>query len=275
MSDSRENTSSAELGDDTPAIEGELVPEGATDEIEEILDGEDLPEPSELRDAAHAVKALPSADTPGNQRSWLIYVLLPAIFLTVALLGGLRIASETGEFVFNRPALICLVFATLMLVLFFRTGLVSIGGWFSERLPTLQNAANAAVLTALFAALVQIFNSLIPEQGLAFWIVSFCFLWTLGVSYFSVADAARLVRSTAALFVAAFLTKYFLLANLTSDASGNWLQRLWSDPTREAFTYLLDLPRYSAATGYIQFFAAALFLLGLFLIPSGTETDAN
>lgn len=273
MSESGKNTLPAETGDDTPAIEGELVPEGAPEEVEEILQGEDLPEPSELRDAARDVKALPSGEAAGNQRSWLLYVLLPAVFLTSALLGGLRIASETGEFIFHRPALICLVFATLMLVLFFRTGLISLGGWFSESLSTLQNAANAAVMTALFAASVQMFNSLIPEQGLAFWIVSFCFLWTLGVSYFSVADAARLVRSTAALFVAAFLTKYFLLANLTSDASGNWLQRLWNDPTREAVTYLLDLPRYSAATGYIQFFAAALFLLGLFLIPSRTDTD--
>lgn len=262
-----------ETDDDHPAIEGELVPEEALDEVQEILDGEDLPEPSELRDASRDVKALPAGEAAGNQRFWLQYVLLPAIFLTVALLGGLRIASETGEFVFNRPALICLVFATLMLLLFFRTGLITLSSWFSESLSTLQNAANAAVMTALFAALVQIFNSLIPEQGLAFWVVSFCFLWTLGVSYFSVADAGRLVRSTAALFVAAFLTKYFLLANLTSESSGNWLQRLWSDPTREAFTYLLDLPRYSAATGYIQFFAAALFLIGLFLIPSRTVTD--
>ncbi|HUF03781.1 MAG TPA: hypothetical protein VMM38_06355 [Aridibacter sp.] len=255
-----------ELADEElTVVEGELLSDDLTEEGIEVTGNE--------RAARPALPGAGSDEAAGNQRLWLLYVLLPAIFLTVALLGGLRIASVTGEFIFHRPALISLVFATLMLVLFFRTGLISLGGWFSERLSTLQNAANAAVMTALFAASVQIFNSLIPEQGLPFWVVSFCFLWTLGVSYFSVADAPRLVRSTVALFVAAFLAKYFLLANMTSEASGNWLQRLWSDPTREAVTYLLDLPSYSSATGYIQFFATALFLLGLFLIPSSTEGD--
>ncbi|REJ77677.1 MAG: hypothetical protein DWQ47_15005 [Acidobacteria bacterium] len=249
----------------------------SSEEDESVIDGEVLTEEhgnAEVADRSESDRPLlPASKTPkdGNQRNWLLYILLPFIFLTVALLGGLRIAAETGEFIFSRPALICLVFATILVVLFFRTGLISIGGWFSESLSTLKNASNAAVMVAIFAGSVQVFNSLIPEQGLAFWVVSFCFLWTLGVSYFSVADASRLVRSTVALFVAAFLTKYFLLANLTSTSSGNWLQRLWDDPTREALTYLLDLPRYASATGYVQFFAVALFLLGLFLIPRSTQ----
>lgn len=246
-------------------IEGELVTGGPNgEEVEAIPDSASQP------------RSLPAAEEGGkngNQRGWLLYVVLPIIFLTVALLGGLRIAAATGEFIFVRPALICLIFATLLTVLFFRAGLIKISGWFSESIPTVQNAANAAVLAAMFGASVQIFNSLLPERGLPFWVVSFCFLWILGVSYFSVSDPPKLVRTTVALFVLAFLTKYFLLAALTSSSSGSWLQRLWDDPTREAITYLLDLPRYSSSTGYIQFFAAGLFLLGLFLVPATTKLE--
>jgi len=241
------------------------------DEGISVIEGELL---QEAEEDTVSTPLLPPAEKPeeGNQRQWLTYVLLPAIFLTSALLGGLRIAAPEGEFVFVRPALICLIFATVLVVLFLRTGLIRVSGWFSEKIPTRQNIANAAVLLSLFVASVQIFNSLLPEQGLPFWVVSFCFLWMLGVSYFSVDSAVKLVRSTVALFAAAFLAKYFLLANLTSSSSGGWLQRLWDDPTREAITYLLDLPRYAPATGYIQFFAAGLFLIGLFLLRPGAPS---
>ncbi len=247
---------------DLQTIEGELVADGEADD-----DAIQRTDPGSLDPVT------PGVPSEGNQQSLRIYLLLPLFFLTAALLGGLRISSETGEFIFVRPALVCLIFATAMLVLFFRTGLIELGGWFSESLPTLQNAANSAVLVSLFAATVQIFNSLIPEQGLPFWVVSFCFLWTLGVSYFNVASAVQLVRTSVAMFVLAFLTKYFLLLNLTSESSGNWFQRLWDDPAREAMTYFLDLPRFAPSTGYIQFFAVGLFLIGLFLLPRSTRAE--
>jgi hypothetical protein len=46
---------------------------------------------------------------------------------------------------------------------------------------------------------------------------------------------------------------------------------LTQNPGQEAITRLLDLPRYSGSTGYIQFFAVGLFLLGLYLFPSTTR----
>lgn len=257
---SKEETTAIE-DDGLAVLEGELV-----------ADAEDTPE-----SAGGGTRELASAGT-GPERtnlSYLQYVLLPLIFLTVALVGGIRISSETGELIFVVPALICLVFATILLVLFVRTGLIRISGWFGETRSALSNAANAAVLLSVFSASVQMFNSLIPEQGLAFWIVAFCFLWSLGMSYFAIPDPVRLIRSTTALFVLAFLTKYFVLLNLTSASSGSWLQRLWDDPTKEAVTYLLDLPRYAPSTGYIQFFGAALFLLGLFLLRPEMNSETE
>jgi len=206
-------------------------------------------------------------DDKASQRTYLIYILLPAIFLTVTLLGGLRLGAVDNAFIFLKPALICLVFAALTVVLFFRSGMISIEGWIADARPLLHNAANLAVLLTLFTATMQLYNSLLPEQGLTFWVVGFCFFWTIWNNLFAEFDAKRLLRSMIALFGLAFVVKYLVLANITAAPTGSWWQRLFENPGKEAFTWLLELPKYSAGTGYIQFFTLALYLIGLFLIP--------
>jgi len=206
------------------------------------------------------------------------YIFLPLLFLTVALLGGLRLNAADGAFLFLKPALICLIYAGILLVLFFRANLIKLDGWFSENFSTLKNVANAAVLFSLFAASAQIFNSLLPERGLPFWIIGFCFFWTLWNNLFAEFDTRRLIKSLGGLFGLAFVVKYLVLANLTAPSSESWWQGIIQNPTQEAFTWLLDLPRFSAGTGYIQFFAVMFFLLGLFLLApvSGrSETPAS
>ena len=197
-----------------------------------------------------------------------VYILLPLIFLAVTLLGGLRFAASDNAFIFLKPPLVALVFATLLSVQFVRSGLIDIDGWLGGERTLIENAANAGLLATLFAATVQIFNSLLPEQGLAFWVVSFCFLWTLWTNMFAAPDAGKLLKTTGAAFALAFAVKYLVLANLTAPEAGSWWQRVMENPGKEAFTYLLDLPRFSAATGYAQFFALSFYLVGLFLTPS-------
>ena len=206
-----------------------------------------------------------------RQKLILRYVLLPVVFLTVALLGGLRIAGADSSFIFLKPALLCLIFAVIMLTLFFRSGLIRLDGWFAEDLPMLKNVANAAVLLTLFFATAQLFNSLLPEQGLPFWIVAFCFFWTLWNNLFADFDTKKLLRSLGALFGLAFVTKYLLLANLAAPAGKTWFEALTENPGQEVVTRLLDLPRFAAATGYIQFFTAAMYLFGLFILPPSTR----
>ena len=202
---------------------------------------------------------------------YLRYLVVPFVFLSVAMLGGLRISGLDGSFVFNRPALICLIFSAILLVLFVRSKVLEMEGWFSESFPMVKNVANGFVIATLFAAATQIFNSLIPEQGLMFWIVAFCFFWTLWNNLFADFDTLKLFRSLGALFGLAFVAKYLVLANLTAPAGRSWLEALMENPGQEAVTRLLDLPRFSAATGYIQFFTVGLFLLGLYLFPSRTK----
>lgn len=206
-----------------------------------------------------------------RRQQYIRYIFLPIIFLTAALLGGLRFGQIDSSFIFLKPALICLIFALMLLVLFFRSGLLSIEGWFSENFDIRHNVANGAVIVSLFAASVQIFNSLLPEQGLPFWVISFCFLWVLWNNLFGDFDPKRLIKSLGALFGFAFVTKYMLLAYLTAPSGKTWLQSLIENPAQEAFTWFLDLPRFSPATGYVQFFAIIIFLFGLLLLPVSTR----
>lgn len=212
-----------------------------------------------------------SAGTFGSQKLYLRYVILPLILQTVALLGGLRLAGADGAFVFLKPAIVCLIFAAILLILFFRANLLYLHGWLSEDFPLTKNAANAAVLLSLFAASAQLFNSLLPERGLPFWVVGFCFFWTLWNNLFAGFDTRKLLRSLGALFGLAFVVKYLLLANLTAPQSDGWLRSMIENPTQEAATWLLDLPRFAPGTGYIQFLAVALYLIGLYLLPASTR----
>lgn len=203
--------------------------------------------------------------------SALHYLILPLIFLTVTLLGGLRLSQQASVFIFLKPALICLILSAIMLILFFRAGLLRLEGWFSENFPMLKNIANAIVLFTVFTASVQMFNSLLPEQGLPFWIIGLLFFWTLWNNLFSVFTAKRLVQSLGSMFGLAFVLKYLVLANLTAPANDGWLRAIIENPGKEFLTYLLALPRYAAGTGYIQFFTASLYLLGLFLLPASSD----
>ncbi|MBX3243417.1 MAG: hypothetical protein KF685_02985 [Acidobacteria bacterium] len=232
----------------------------------EIIETEAVP-PAALPPASVSVQMAE------RQRLYLRYIFLPVVFLTSALLGGLRLSGADGAFIFLKPSLMCLIFAVILLALFFRAGLISVDGWFSENFPVLKNIANGTVILSLYAASVQLFNSLIPEQGLPFWIVAFCFFWTLWNNLFADFDVRRLLRSLGALFGLAFVVKYMLLANLTAPAEQNWLRSIIENPAQGAFTWLLDLPQFSPGTGYIQFFAVGLYLFGLFLLPSTTQTE--
>src|SRR5947209_6739646 len=100
-----------------------------------------------------------------KRRSYTLYVYLPIVFLTSAVLGGLRFSATDRTFIFLKPSLVCLIFAAMLMVLFARARLVAVSSWFSEERSLLNNAANGVVLASVFVASTQIFNSLIPEQG--------------------------------------------------------------------------------------------------------------
>lgn len=217
-------------------------------------------------------------DNRAKNRALVRYVLLPTIFLTVALLGGLRVNPSAGQtegaFVFVAPPLITLVLASMLMLLFVRGRLLEVRRWLSSEHAPLTNVAHALTLGALFFASAQSFNSVLPEAGLLRWMFAFFFLWTLWQNQFSSFDARRLLRSLAVLFGTAFVLKHMLLASLYAP-EGGWLKRLAATILEGATLGTLDVQPFAPATGYISFFTLALYVGGLILLPSAPDVETT
>ena len=203
----------------------------------------------------------------GGQRS---AVVLPFVFLTVALLGGLRVGAEDRAFVFVPPPLITLVLAVLLMLLLVRGGLIELRLWIAADKSSLANTTHIWVLLTLFFASAQAFNSVLPESGLLHWLFSFFFLWTLWNNQFSTFDARRLLRSLAVLFGTAFVLKHMLLASLYAP-EGGWLKRLTGALVSGVTTGTLDAPAFAPATGYISFFTLGLYIVGLMFVGFSSQ----
>ena len=214
-----------------------------------------------------------AVDNRSRNQALLSYWALPSIFLTVALLGGLRVGADDRAFIFFPPPLITLVLAVLLMLLFVRGGLIELRLWIAANEPPLRNVSQIWVLLTLFFASAQAFNSVLPERGLLHWLFSFFFLWTLWNNQFSSFDARRLLRSLVVLFGTAFVLKHLLLASLYSS-SGGWLQRLAGVLAQGVSLGTLDAPMFAPATGYLSFFTLGLYIAGL-LVMNFNEQIAN
>jgi len=206
---------------------------------------------------------MPSTNRSRN-RALVDFVVLPFTFLTVALLGGLRIDAENGAFIFIAPPLVTLLLAALLMILLIRGGLLRLHEWVGSDLPTLTNVAHIWTFITMFFASAQAFNSVLPERGLLHWLFSFFFLWTLWNNQFSSFDARRLLRSLTVLLGTAFILKHMLLASLYNP-DGGWLKRVAGTLLQGVALGTLDVPTFAAVTGYIAFFTLALYVAGLIL----------
>ncbi len=205
-----------------------------------------------------------AASNRSRNRSLVHFILLPLLFLTVALLGGLRISADHA-FIFVAPPLVTLLLAVLLMLLFVRGRLVEFTRLVASELPPLTNVSHLWMLLTLFFASAQAFNSVLPESGLLHWLFSFFFLWTLWNNQFSSFDARRLLRSLTVLFGTAFVLKHVLLASLYNPNSG-WLKRMTGALLQGVSLGTLDAPAFAPATGYIAFFTLALYVAGLLLL---------
>ena len=193
------------------------------------------------------------------------HVALPMLFLTVVLLGGLRVGTENRTFIFVAPPLVTLLLAVLLMLLLLRGRLIRFHQWIASDLPPLTNVVHIWMLITLFFASAQAFNTVLPERGLLHWLFSFFFLWTLWNNQFSSFDPRRLLRSLAILFGTAFVLKHMLLASLYSP-EGGWLKRVAGTLVQGISLGTLDTPNFAPATGYISFFTLILYVGGLVLL---------
>ena len=213
-----------------------------------------------------------------RNRALLDHVALPMLFLTVVLLGGLRVGMENRTFIFVAPPLVTLLLAVLLVLLLVRGRLIVFHQWIASDLPPFTNVVHLWMFITLFFASAQAFNSVLPERGLLHWLFSFFFLWTLWNNQFSSFDPRRLLRSLAILFGTAFVLKHMLLASLYSP-EGGWLKRLTGTLLQGVSLGTLDTPSFAPATGYISFFTLLLYVAGLILLAfarkEGIDVDIH
>ncbi len=209
-----------------------------------------------------------------RNRALVDYAVLPMLFLTVTLLGGLRVGAENRTFIFVAPPLVTLLLGVLLMLLLVRGRLIRFHQWVGNQLPPLTNVVHIWMLITLFVASAQAFNSVLPERGLLHWLFSFFFLWTLWNNQFSSFDPRRLLRSLAILFGTAFVLKHMLLASLYSP-EGGWLKRVAGTLLQGVSLGTLDAPTFAPATGYISFFTLALYVTGLILLAFARKDETD
>jgi hypothetical protein len=188
---------------------------------------------------------------------------IPLSFLTVTLLGGVRIA---GRVAFVRPPLSALVLAVLLVAALVRCGAVAPQRLMHPGRTPVQNLSGVVVALTMFAATVQAFNSVIPESNLPrLAVVVFLFVLLFNTLAAST-DRTHVLRSTAVILGSTFVVKYIVLAAL-SDPGGSWLQRVLLAALEGVTLGTLTQPPLEPSTGFVSFFALALFLVGLILLP--------
>jgi hypothetical protein len=195
--------------------------------------------------------------------------VLPALFLTVAGAGGLRIAPAGGGMSFVPPPLITLVLAVLLLGVMARAGLLIPTGLVSDHRTGLENASGAVVLLTLFAASAQLFTCLTPDAGMLRLVFNLFFLFLLWNTLAAQPDRTRLLRSLVVVFGWAYVVRYVALAAL-ADPEAGWTRRL--------LTVLLEGAAVSGEptaplAGYVAFATVALYMIGLVLLPRPVPSE--
>ena len=199
-------------------------------------------------------------------------LVLPCLFLTVGLLGGLRVGAGVR---LQPPPLEALVLAVLLLGALVRSGACSPDRLMNPLRTPLENLSGLVVLLTLFAASAQIFNLVTPDTGLLHLLVTVFFFVQLLTTLTAVRDRQAMLRSLVVLFGCAFILRFVALESLYSPGRG--LMKRVMTAIMEGITLgALDYTPVGAATGYLAFFALALYLIGLLLVGSrAAPADAS
>jgi hypothetical protein len=196
--------------------------------------------------------------------------VLPLLFLTVTLAGGLRVTAG-GELRFLPPPLFTLVLAMLLMGVLVRGGVLAPERLMGVARSPLANLGGAVVLFALFFASAQLFNSVTPERGLLHLVFDVFFLVLLWNTAAAGPRAADLLHSLAVVFGSAFVLKYIVFASLYDPAGGlakRVLTTLLEGVTLGTLAYEPD----AAPTGYVAFATIVFYMIGLVLLPRGDPT---
>jgi len=191
-------------------------------------------------------------------------VVLPLLFLTVVLLGGVRIGPAV---LLAIPSVYALILGILLLRLFVQSGALVPERLLSSHRSALENVNGAVLLVAFCLAGAQTCAMLIPESGLPRLIMNVFFLILLLNTAAAHPDRRRLLRSLAVTFGSAFLLKFVVLSELSSPGTG-WTKRVLQAMLQGITLGTLTQEVLHPASAYIALLALLLFVVGAFLLPS-------
>lgn len=189
---------------------------------------------------------------------------LPLLFLTVVLLGGIRIFARV---MLLPPSLFALVLGLLLLGVLVKSGALAPERLMNAGRPAIANLNGFVVLLTAFLASAQAFSLATPEAGLPHLLFSVFFLVLLLNTLAAAPDRVRVLRSLVVIFGSAFILKFIVLAAL-SDPEGGRLRRVLLVLFEGITLGTLTQPVAHPVTGYLAFFTLMLFLIGLALLPS-------
>jgi hypothetical protein len=190
-------------------------------------------------------------------------IVLPLIFLSVVLLGGVRIADAT---VLLAPSVFMLVLGVLLVRVLVQCGALAPVRLLSPARSPLANANGAVVLVTVWAASAQVLAILVPESGLPRIAFNVFFLIMLVNTAAAAPDRIRLLRSLAVTFGSAFVLKFVVLYELSAPGTG-WLKRVLQAMLEGITLGTMTQEPMRPMTGYVAFLTVALFLMGVFLLP--------
>jgi hypothetical protein len=194
---------------------------------------------------------------------------LPLVFLSTALLGGVRIDAR-GGLAFVPPPLFALVLAVVLLAALYRSGALEPSRLIEARRTGLANASGAVIVVALGAASAQVIAALTPEAGLLALVFDVAWLVLFGNTLAARPDRSRLLASLLVMFGAAFVVKFVVLGALyapDSSVTKRVVMALVEGVSLGALAYQPPGP----ATGYVAFATVLLFLGGVAALPHGDE----
>ena len=189
--------------------------------------------------------------------------VLPLVFLTVVLLGGLHLATPVA---IEPPSLFSLVLASLMLGVLVQTGTLDPARLMQSARSPLANVNGLVVLITTFMATAQMLSLMTPASGLPSLALNLFFLIAILQLLAANVDRVRFLRVWAVTLLSSFTIKFILLAALSGPADrplARALQVLVEGLTLGAFSQ----PVEPASSGYLAFATLALYLFGLALLP--------
>lgn len=197
-------------------------------------------------------------------------VYLPMLFLTVALLGGLRVDERV---MFVAPPLFALVLGMMLFGVLVRGQVLAPERLMSASREPLENLNGLVVILSAFFAAAQIFNLVTPETGLPFLLFN-VFLFVLLVNTLAAfPDRVSVLRSMAVITGAAFILKFIVLGAI-SDPGEGVVKRVLYVLLEGVTLGTLSQPVLHPSAGYIAFATLSLFLVGLAMLPARTRSVA-